>query len=324
MFTAVLTLSLVSALDVVHGTSKDSSHRAVTGLRDEQPGVIRDAETERLMINGYGLHDEDIRSWEQYRGAHQAIDNHLDIKESVRAACVTGEITNINPDGSHTVRAALEDGDACHWFGTTEASCNLKYEAKYRGNHRPNRPPDNYDAYSIYGEVHLCEWITPGAGPTEGVDGSCEAGKGLTICPEWSLSTPYVVEVKTGLGNPAPTLEPTTNPDQGGHHVGFTLQFPCSHTQAEIDAQIEDMKLMLASVLGVLPSQITITYLQSSCGEAAFAESGQQPGIEDHVDITLDPDVPGQKILVLDKLNAVCEKVEVMFEGRIGCDFTTD
>lgn len=138
--------------------------------------------TGNAAINGQSRKGAGLR--DNYLGAHGAIDNHLDIDARTRRECVE-KVTN----GDGSVRGELSGGAACHDAADNAEDCAKVYEAKYRGDHRPgeHRPGADH-AFSMVGEVHLCEWVD--------ILGSCEAGAVVTVCPEWSEAEPYVVEVE--------------------------------------------------------------------------------------------------------------------------------
>lgn len=285
MYTAVFIVSAVSAFDKAGIMLDKDGDAVVAGLRDdaEQPGT-RNSEG-KLMINGDTL-DSTVAN---YRGSHGAIDNHLDITKQVRDDCVTGKITNNNADGTTTVRDALVNGASC--FNSTtrrrvqasdEATCVTKYEAKFRGDHRKGNGEPGVtgatgvgslyaDSYTMYGEVHLCQWVS--------LMQSCEAGRAVAVCPEASEDTPYVIEVHVasggagGTGDPGgpgnedtPTPPPTPPPTPAGSQtVSFELEFDCSMTLAEVQVQVEIVREYIATSFGVPVDAVQITYTHSHC-----------------------------------------------------------
>jgi len=117
-----------------------------------------------------------------YKGAHGATDNHLDIRAGERENCVHDKTLNRQPVGG---------GVSCSASATDMNTCNSKYERKERGTHRVGQrldreagentitPPAgrNWTAqYGLVGEIHLCEWRAE-------LD-RCEAGRVVTVCPE--------------------------------------------------------------------------------------------------------------------------------------------
>merc|ERR1719408_890584 len=99
-------------------------------MADSKSSLLVDARSE-AKIQGMRGEEGDEQPGD-YRGAHNAIDNHLDITPGARSDCIRGKITN--SDG--TVRAPITGGASCFSAGTDAVTCNAKYEVKDRSTHR--------------------------------------------------------------------------------------------------------------------------------------------------------------------------------------------
>lgn len=177
--------------------NQDESCKYVSRTAGGWCTLTRECDAADLKEGSYALYGKAA----DYRGAHGAVDNHLDISDATRTACLTPKVGHL--------MAITPNGKSCHDHVTTEADCPTYYEVKYRGDHRRgfgepglqgsggpasgdrlDEGNTEYDAsFDLVGETHVCEWNI--------VTGFCEAGKKVTICPEGE----HVVETaQTGLG----------------------------------------------------------------------------------------------------------------------------